>query len=412
MTDSVKHFDVIIVGGGPAGTTAALYAQRQGLSAILLEKEKFPRDKICGEALSGKTVTLLRELGLHDEVAQLPGIIINRILFGSPDHTNLIIDLRNSALNQIPDGFVIRRTIFDHFMFRKAQAAIDECHDGFAVTDILVEDGKVYGVRGHGEGSQTEIEYRANLVIGADGYKSIVLRKLGHYKHEADHICVALRQYHRNVGGLTDQIELHYVDEVIPGYFWIFPLEDGYANVGIGMLHRHMKDYKVDLKAALQAAIDSPAFRGRFAEAEVLEEPVGWNLPIGSKRRVMSGDGFMLLGDAAGLVDPFTGEGIGNAFFSAKYAMEAARLAKESGDYSAAFLKKNYDKVVWDTVGPELRLSRRLQKIGQYRFLLNFVIRKAAGNKELANLIAGMIANEVPKEKLTNPFFYLKLLFS
>ncbi len=412
MTESVKYFDVIIVGGGPAGTTAALYAQRQGLSTILLEKEKFPRDKICGEALSGKAVALLGELGLHDEVAQLPGIIINRILFGSPDHTNLIIDLRNSELNQVPEGFVIRRTVFDHFMFQKAQAAIDECHDGFAVTDVIVEDGKVCGVRGHSEGSPAEIEYRANLVIGADGYKSLVLRKLGLYKHETDHICVALRQYYRNVGGLTDQIELHYVDEVIPGYFWIFPLEDGHVNVGIGMLHRHMKDGKIDLKLALQAAIDSPAFSSRFAEAEVLEEPVGWNLPIGSKQRVMSGAGFMLLGDAAGLVDPFTGEGIGNAFFSAKYAMEAARLAKESGDYSAEFLKINYDRVVWDTLGPELKMSRRLQKIGQYRFLLNFVIHKAAKNKELANLIAGMIANEVPKEKLANPFFYLKMLFS
>ncbi|UCH11574.1 MAG: NAD(P)/FAD-dependent oxidoreductase [Fidelibacterota bacterium] len=236
-------------------------------------------------------------------------------------------------------------------------------------------------------------------------------RKTGLYHHDPRHWVVALRQYYQNVGGLTDQIELHYVDEVIPGYFWIFPLENGYANVGIGMLHEYIKRQNVDLKQALKSAIESPTFRERFTNAEPKEEPVGWNLPVGSKHRQMVGNGFMLLGDAAGLIDPFTGEGIGNALYSAKYAIEVAREALTAQDVSAAFLSR-YDERLWAAIGGELKVSTQLQKIGRHRLLLNLVISKAARNKTVGDLIAGMIANEVPKKKLANPLFYFKLLFS
>jgi len=403
-------YDLIIVGGGPSGAAAALYARRQGLRTLLLDKATFPRDKVCGDALSGKSVAILRELDLLDGVRQLPGAAISRIIFTSPRHTELVIDLQQSGLNQVPEGFVIRRRNFDRFLFEEAKQAADDCREGFTVTDLVTEDGFVCGVRGR-QGDTDEIEYRGRIVLGADGYNSLVARKTGLYRHDPRHWVVALRQYYRNVGGLSDQIELHYVDEVIPGYFWIFPLEDGCANVGIGMLHQYIKEQKVDLRQALKAAIDSPAFRERFTNAEPLEEPVGWNLPVGSKHRPMVGNGFMLLGDAAGLIDPFTGEGIGNALYSARFAVDAAHEAIEAGDASETFLAR-YDKRLWDAIGGELRVSSQLQKIGRYRRLLNFVISKAARNREVSDLIAGMIANEVPRKQLSNPLFYLKLLFS
>ena len=403
-------YDLIIVGGGPSGATAALYARRSGLRSLLLDQATFPRDKVCGDALSGKSVAILRELDLLDGVRQLPGAAISRIIFTSPRHTELVIDLSRSGLDQVPEGFVIRRRNFDRFLFEEAKQAADDCREGFTVTDLVREDGFICGVRGR-QGDEAEVEHRGRIVLGADGYNSLVARKTGLYQHDPRHLVVALRQYYRNVGGLTDQIELHYVDEVIPGYFWIFPLEDGCANVGIGMLHQYIKDQQVDLRQALKAAIDSSTFRERFTNAEPLEEPVGWNLPVGSKHRSMVGNGFMLLGDAAGLIDPFTGEGIGNALYSARFAVEAAREAIEAGDLSEAFLER-YDRRLWGAIGGELRISSQLQKIGRHRRLLNFVISKAARNREVSDLIAGMIANEVPRRKLANPLFYLKLLFS
>ncbi|MFC1746962.1 NAD(P)/FAD-dependent oxidoreductase [Candidatus Neomarinimicrobiota bacterium] len=405
-----RFFDVIIVGGGPAGAAATLYARRLGMQTLLVDKAAFPRDKVCGDALSGKSVEILRDLDLLEKTAQLPGAAIRRIIFTSPAHTELEIDLTKSSLNQIPEGYVIRRRVFDAFLFEEARNAADECLEEFTVKDLVREDGYVSGVRGILGNSSEELTFRSRIVLGADGFNSIVARKTGLYRHESRHMIVALRQYFENVQGLTDQIELHFIDEVIPGYFWIFPLENGYANVGIGMIHSALKAQHIDLRAALAAAMDSSTFRERFAQAVPQENPVGWNLPVGSRHSPNVGDGFLLLGDAAGLIDPFTGEGIGNALYSARVAVMAARQALDSGDVSKNMLGKLYDRPLWDAIGSELQNSTRLQRLGQWRWLLNFVIRKASRNKEIAEMIGGMITNEVPRQKLANPAFYLKLL--
>lgn len=409
-------YDLIIVGGGPAGATAALYAARHGLSAVLLDKATFPRDKVCGDALSGKAVAILSELGLLDQVRDLPGAPVQTIVFGSPRHTEVSIPLtryeRRDPLTQQSrpvDGFVIRRQVFDHFLFEQARARAERCVEGFAVRELILEGGQAHGVRGRISGSSDETEYRGRLVLGCDGFNSIVARQAGLYRHESRHMLVALRCYYEKVEGLSNQLELHFLDEVIPGYFWIFPLEDGRANVGIGMVHRSINRRHVDLRQALRQVLDSPAFRHRFASARALEEPVGWSLPAGSKHRRNYADGLLLLGDAAGLVDPFTGEGIGNALYSARAAVETAAAAKKAGDCSARFLKR-YDQRLWGALGDELKVSTRLQQLGRWRFLLELVIRRAARSPEISDLISGMIANAVPRKKLTNPLFYLKLL--
>ena len=412
MTDNPDQeiYDLIVVGAGPAGSAAVLYAAKHGLKTLLLDKDRFPRDKICGDALSGKSVTVLRELQLLEEVQLLPGAHIQSIVFSSPDNASFRIDLTKTSLKNIPKGFVIRRKHFDAFLFDKARQAGTRTIENFTVTDLLVENEQICGVTGKSADGAHKV-FKGKIILGADGYKSIVARKTGLYEHDPNHWVVALRCYYQNVKDLTDQIELHYVDEVIPGYFWIFPLESGYANVGIGMLHKYIKEKHIDLNAALLNAINSPAFKERFAEAEPIEKPVGWNLPVGSKRRKSYGPGFMLLGDAAGLIDPFTGEGIGNALYAAKYAVQTAQQAITRNDLSAAFLSQ-YEDNLWKAIGNELKISTKLQKIGRYRFLLNLVINKAAKNPEVSNIIAGMLANEVPRKRLANPLFYLRILFA
>jgi len=404
-------YDIIIVGAGPAGCAAGLYASKSGLKTLLVDKESFPRDKICGDALSGKSVTILRDLDLLEKTQDLPGAHIQSIVFSSPNHASFRIDLTKTSLKNIPKGFVIRRKNFDNFMFNETKEAVTDYLENFTVTDLIVEDGYVRGIKGTKKGNDEEVSYNAKIVLGADGYKSIVARKLGLYEHDPKHWVVALRCYYKNVADLTDQIELHYVDEVIPGYFWIFPLENGYANIGIGMLHEYIKRQNVDLKKSLDDTINSDYFKDRFKNAEPLEKPVGWNLPVGSKRRKSYANGVMILGDAAGLIDPFTGEGIGNAMYSAKFAIQTAKAALESDDYSEQFLARFEDEL-WKSIGNELKVSTKLQKIGRSRTLLNLVINKASRSEEVSNIIAGMLANEVPRKRLANPLFYLKLLFS
>lgn len=410
MAATEKIFDLIIVGAGPAGSAAALYAHRAGLRALLLEKEQFPRDKICGDAISGKSMTILNELNLLDELQQQPCALVDSITFVSPDHLRVNIPFHRPQNSKLPTGLVVRRQVFDHFMFSKALEVTDEVYENCLVTDLIVENGRVCGVRTRMKDNR-EFHFRGRLVLGADGFKSIVARKTNLYRHDPEHWVVALRQYYQDVEGLNHQIELHYVDEVQPGYLWLFPLDDGKANVGIGMHHHSMRKRKIDLKKAMANALRQPLLAERFSKAKALEEPRGWNLPVGSIKRKSYGNGFILLGDAAGLIDPFTGEGIGNALYSARAAVRTAVQALQNNDVSESFLAR-YEQSLWAEIGDELAVSTKLQKIGRNRFLLNFVINKAARSTRVKELISGMMANQIPKTRLANPLFYLKLLFS
>ena len=177
------------------------------------------------------------------------------------------------------------------------------------------------------------------------------------------------------------------------------------------MVHAAMKRRGVDLRRALAQVVGRPPFAQRFAGARPLEKPVGWNLPLGSRRRRIHGDGFLLLGDAASLIDPFSGEGIGNAFYSARIAAAVCAEAIAAGDTSALSLRR-YEDRLWETLGDELKVSYQMQRIGRVRPLLNFVIDRAARDEAVCDHICGMLGNAVPKRQLTSPLYYLKLLFA
>jgi flavin-dependent dehydrogenase len=226
-----------------------------------------------------------------------------------------------------------------------------------------------------------------------------------------NYTAIGLRCYYENVDDLTDQIELHYVNETIPGYFWIFPAGNKKANIGVGLLKSKAKKKKHNLYQIMEQVIDSKNFKHRFKNASALEKPKGWNLPFGNTKRKNHGNGFLLLGDAAGLVDPFTGEGIGNAMESGKIAAEVILKAKKINNFSKQILSE-YDKELWGYLGSELKTSTLLLKLAHYKVLLNFVIDRASRNKNIENMISGMLTNEVPKTELSNPMFYLKTLFS
>ena len=404
-----KHYDIIIVGGGPAGTSAALYAHKMGLKTIILDKNTFPRDKICGDALSGKSVKYMRELGVLDQVPNLNGSTIRRITFGSPSHKQFDIHLNNPQnKGDIKEGYVIPREIYDNFLFEKAKE-VTEIIENFNVNDLLYENNKIIGISGKHKKEVHQIY--APLILGCDGAKSTIARKLGFHTEDQENTAIAIRCYYEGVKGLTDQIELHFVDEVLPGYFWLFPAGDNIANIGLGLSKKFAKKDERKLSQILDEVTASPYFKDRFLNAKKLEKPKGWSLPLGRIQRPSYGDGFMLLGDAAGLIDPFTGEGIGNAMASAKFAVEVASEAKKNNDYSKDVLSK-YHKLVWDELGSELRTSTKLQNLSNYRTLLNIVINKASRNKDIQDIISGMLTKEISKDKLSNPLFYLKVLFA
>lgn len=408
-----KSFDVIIVGGGPGGSTTAALLSKRGRKVLLLEKARFPRDKTCGDAISGKSVSVLKELGLTDAVEKAPHAIVTGVTFSSP----------NGSLAEIPfhvkegyrsSGYVCRREVYDNLLFQNAKAQPNiTTIEQFQVDELLMDGKRVAGVAGTNLTTKEKMEFRAPVTVGADGANSVVARKLGLGEIDPKHHCTALRMYYKGVKGMTNNIEIHFVPELMPGYFWIFPLENGLANVGSGMVTSDMKTRGTNLREATFKAIhDNPMFKERFAGAEMVGDVKGWTLPFGSTHRKNHGDGFVLVGDAASLIDPFSGEGIGNAMTSGSFAAKAIDAALTTNDTTEQFFKKNYDEPLWKSIGSELKSSYNMQRVGRIEPLLNYVVRKAERSPQAREMISSTLANPEARGAYESPLFYLKLLFS
>ncbi len=404
-------YDAIIVGAGPGGATAATFMADDGLRVLLLDKARFPRDKVCGDAISGKSVDVMQQLGVLDRLAQAGSQGSWGITFGAPSGDVVSIPFTTAYDRAVPPAFVCPRETFDQVLFERAAASPAEIRQDAAVEKLLWEDGQVVGVGLKGAAHSSYEEIRAPLVVGADGAYSVVARALGMPQLRERYYAGALRAYYEGVTGFHAQhfMEIHFLDVCMPGYFWIFPLGHGRANVGVGMLSRAIKRRSVRLKALLEACVTHPRFRSRFAQAHRLGPVKGWGLPLGSKPRPMAGGGWLLLGDAASLIDPFTGEGIGNAMVGARQAACWARRASDAGDFSAAFLQ-GFEREMRAYLRDELRLSHALQRLTGWKGLLNLVVRKAGRVPELTDALRAMFDDERQRRRLLSPLFYLRLL--
>lgn len=402
-------YDLIVAGAGPGGATAAALAAKTGLRVLLVERARFPRDKVCGDAISGKSVDVLKRLGLTDVVAHSEAIDSWGVLFGSPSGAEVEIPFSSQTYEGDSPGYVCARKVFDEVLARRAVELGAELREETSVEDLVLEDGSVRGVRLR-RGGEVEV-VRAPIVVGADGAYSVVARALGFAQLDERHYYAGVRTYYRGVESFRGRnfIELHFVDEAIPGYFWIFPMPDGKANVGMGTLSARIKKKDIRLKALLDEVVASPRFRNRFERAERIDRVRGWGMPLGSASRTMAGNGWMLVGDAASLIDPFTGEGIGNAMVSGDLSARWAERGHEARDFSAEFLR-GYEGDVHEMLDGELRLSYTLRRLESWRWLLNMVIRKAGRNPDAASAISSMFDDLSARRQLASPFFYLKLL--
>lgn len=405
---------VVVCGCGPAGIATSVCLSAKGIDHILLESSVFPRDKICGDAVSGRVVDWFSEnlpdfnkslVDFKDEVLETKGII-----FYAPSTQSVSIPFP-AVKNDLPPGYVIKRLVFDQLLFNSIDKRYAKVMQSSRLKDISYENGKLNLVVNSKSGLQN---ISTQLIIGADGAQSIVERKLSDNKKDPNHYCAGLRAYYKGINGFTEgnYIELHFIKELLPGYFWIFPLSNDQANVGLGVLSSHVSKKNVNLRQTFFDLIkNNPVLKNRFKDAVPLSEPKGWGLPMGSRKMQLSGDRFLLTGDAASLIDPFTGEGIGNAMISGKLAAQIAEKALNENDFSAKNLYK-YDQLVYDTLWQELKLSHKLQRLTKFPYLFNFVVGKINKNKRLEEVFTNMFADLNLRSEMKNPMFYFKLLFN
>ena len=426
-----EKFDIIVVGGGPGGSAAAAYAAMDGHKVLLIEKDVWPRDKICGDAVGGKSLRHVKELGVKEMIEQTPHFRVTGMLFSSSNGQNVTISLPKEDVERREAGYALPRIQFDYMMFKRATdlvissggkvvqgtKVIEVTHDSenqHRITGVVIEGGSV-------------TSHTAPLVIGAGGWRCPVAQKIVNELHGEDmrddqHMCGAYREYWTGVKDVGDEegaIELHFVDDVIPGYWWIFPVQKGMVNVGIGMViseQRKQKGVKKSLKKLQQYLIhEHPLFKERFADATMVEgSGKGWQLPFGSPRkgqklqpRRTAMAGAMCIGDAASLVDPFSGEGVGNALLSAKLAVSLFDSSKHASGFPED-LAQEYMLKLWEALGPELSNSFKIQKIVKRKRLMNMFVRKAAKRPALQDALTDALASKEAQKKLHSPLWLIR----
>jgi geranylgeranyl reductase family protein len=405
-----RDYDVIVVGGGPAGAAAALATARSGIRVLLIDKRRFLRDKICGDAVARSSLGYLRALGLLDRVLAETHESIGAAVLGAPDGTTLRVDLTETPTGggeRTCPHIICRREVFDRVLFETAKRELDVL-EGQGVTDVLLRDGVVCGV------VCDKHHITAGVVIAADGYNSVIARRLGIYNYDSRRWYVATRAYYRDLDCPRDTVEVHFTSDTLPGFLWMFPCGEGVTNVGLGMIPRDIKRREVSIRKVHESVTASPRFRARFERAEPVDSIHGWTLPTPDFSRTIHGGGFLLAGDAAGLVDPFSGEGIGNAMGSGLIAAEVAAAAVKRGSYSTESLAE-YPEKLWNELDAgELKLHYSLRSLARHGWLVNFLIGRAARHRDTLDWLTGMTARDgavARKRSLISPLTYLKLLF-
>ncbi|MBI4167622.1 MAG: geranylgeranyl reductase family protein [Candidatus Aenigmarchaeota archaeon] len=372
----MEEYKVIVVGAGPAGSSCAIFLGRKGIKNLLVDKAAFPREKTCGDGITGNSVDVLKELGVEDEIIKVQHENIRGLITSAPSGAAIDMSVDNGMLDK--PLYVCKRQIFDNILFEEAKKNADVM-ENFTVNDLITENGKVVGIKGVDKSGAVK-EFRAKIIVGADGANSIVARKLGLNEFQTDRSLVSVRAYFENVEVSRDRIEFHFLEELLPGYFWIFPAGNNVSNVGVAVVAGDVPKRKLNLKTSLEYIVKNSRFASKFKNAKQVSEIKGWNLPTGAQKRKRAGDGFLLIGDAASLIDPFTGEGIGNALTSGKLASQVVISALEKDDFSYGMLKQ-YETEIDNHMEGVFRSSYKFQKFGKNALMFNALVEELGTNK-------------------------------
>lgn len=323
--------DVIVVGAGPAGSTAAVHLARAGLDVLLLEKSTFPREKVCGDGLTPRGVKQLHALGIDTSDTAGGEWIKNKGLRVVGGGTTIELDW--PTLADFPNFGVVRpRRDFDDMLATMAVKAGARLRTATTVTGPDTDDatGRIAGVLAKSEDGP--VRYAAPLVIGADGVSARVALGMGVNKRDDRPLGVAVRRYYTSPRADDDYLESHLElwdradpehPRLLPGYGWIFGLGDGTVNVGLGMLNSSKAFGKTDYRALLRSWLAGTPEEWGLREENAIGGIGGAALPMGFNRTPHYRDGLLLIGDAGGVVNPFNGEGIA-------YAMESAGIAADA----------------------------------------------------------------------------------
>jgi menaquinone-9 beta-reductase len=405
--------DVLVVGGGPAGSSCAYWLAEAGWDVAVVEKKVFPREKTCGDGLTPRSVCQLADMGVEGALA------------GAHRYTGLrahafgrVLDLPWPEHPTFPSyGYVITRHDLDAIVNERAVKAGASVWQGTeAIEPILEERGTSTGSVGllpTGAGSEpaglpscvgavvkekatgATRSVRARYVVVADGANSRFGRALGTARDRNQPMGMALRGYYSSPGHDQPFIESHLdirdgEGNLVPGYGWIFPLGDGRVNVGVGLLSTDRRWKGVNTSTLMGHFVAGAPKEWELSPSTCLGDPTGGKLPMGLAVGPRVGATTLVVGDAAGSINPFNGEGIAYGYESGRLA--AASLGEALGGDGMEALHR-YETRLEDAYGLYFRVARAFIRVISRPELMHLCVGTGMYSESLMSWILRIMAN-------------------
>lgn len=397
-------YDAIIVGAGPAGSTTAALLARNGFKVLLLDKAAFPRDKACGEYSSPQTEQVLARTGALSRVEPHARRLSEMHLI-SPGGRRVVMDY-GVASNGTRQVLATPRRELDAALVDHARASGVEVRERVRVEGVCQANGRATGVVVRERGGQTQ-ELAARIVIGADGTNSVVARALG---------VVAALRWPRNLGmvahysghsGLDNWAEMHVSTR---GYAGLAPLSNGLVNVGLVMPMTGARNENGQGSVARfeKFAMSFPGVAERLAGAERVSAVRGAG-PIGARVKRAYGEGFLLVGDAAGFFDPFTGEGVHKALRGAELAAQVATQCLNRDDLSAGALSRYATLRRREFASKEI-VCRLVQLFVVMPGMMDYIAGRLPARPGTLNVMTGVIGDFADARAALSPLYLWSLL--
>jgi menaquinone-9 beta-reductase len=389
--------DVIVVGAGPAGSTTAFYLAQAGLDVLLLEKSRFPREKVCGDGLTPRGVKALVAMGIS--VSERDGWVRNKGLrvIGAGKR----LELPWPELSAYPGyGLVRPRTDLDQMLARRAQQAGARLLEGVTVTGPVRDDrtGRITAVVAKSADEDGERAYRGRVIVAADGNSSRLSVAMGLRKRDDRPLGVAVRTYYCSPRHDDDHLEswldLWDGDRLLPGYGWIFGMGDGTSNVGLGLLNTSAAFGHTDYHALLRKWLAGMPAEWGFTEENRTQPVRGAALPMGFNRTPHYHQGLLLAGDAGGMVNPFNGEGIAYAMESGEIlARTIAQALARARQAETERVLAGYPRALADAYGGYYAVGRMFVKAIGQPGLMRFATKHAMTRPALMAFALKLLAN-------------------
>jgi geranylgeranyl reductase family protein len=384
--------DVAVIGAGPGGSATAHYLAQRGMKVLLLDKAIFPRDKTCGDGLTPRAVGVLKDMGLIDDLKHV-GHVIKRFEVFAPNHQSTcdVITVHDG----LPDySLVVPRLLLDDRIRQRAVQSGAMFVPDAQITHIQRTDAHVEIAIDRNGKRETE---HARVAVIATGANTRLLMSLGLLTQQPN-VMVASRAYFEGVRGLSDIWTLRFDDVPMPGYGWIFPTGADTANIGVG----YFKEGR-NASAAQPFAqfLKSAPLRQMLTNAKQIGPVKGYPLRDDFLTSPTFAERILVVGEAAGLVNPLTGEGIDYALESGRVAAQHIAGMFEQGDFSLT-RHQQYDATLREHFQSLFEFCIKVRALCLRPFVLNALVMVANRRADLrARLVSVVLGGAPVRGKLT-----------